>query len=419
VPRSGLLPAAAALLAGAALVILLPTAALAASRDDAPCAPDSGAQLGERHLTVEDLQQPLACSDLRSATLDGLDLTQADLHGADLRQASLVGTTLGQANLSGADLTGATLTKAHLAQATLTGARVAGIHARGADLTQVDLHGLDLNGADLRGTDLSQTDLRKADLRTADLTGADLTQADLRGTDLRGATITGAVLDEATTDATTTMDPQTAGMFPLDAAVGIVTLLVALLALRPRLAGRAPGRAVAVAAVVVIAAVTVAEIVGEWGWAPSLDDLFFLPMITPLVFLGIFAGGSVRRARSAGIAAITAVLGLGGFALLSVSGLALLVGPDAFDIAPLTQTCSTAACGFGLTRGWIAIVVGVVLLIAARVVAISGGPRPAAGLPVGATIAANSFHAGAVPTATGRPAAGAAPPEPDGASQTI
>jgi hypothetical protein len=95
-----------------------------------PRCPQQPAQLAGRHFTTRDeVPGDLRCADLRSARLDGLDLSQRDFNDADLTGASLRHTDLTQA-----DLSGAVLVRADLAYADLTQ----------ADLTNADLHGASL-----------------------------------------------------------------------------------------------------------------------------------------------------------------------------------------------------------------------------------------------------------------------------------
>jgi uncharacterized protein YjbI with pentapeptide repeats len=61
-------------------------------------------------------------ANLRTATLSGCPLVDADLPGADL-----LGANLGGANLTSADLSGANLTYAYLGDATLAGADLSGV----------------------------------------------------------------------------------------------------------------------------------------------------------------------------------------------------------------------------------------------------------------------------------------------------
>lgn len=93
---------------------------------------------------------------LRSARLEGHDLSGYDLHDAYLRRAHLSGARLDgcklrEANLSGADLTGASLVEAEMAGANLRAATLQGANLRGADLKSAILVGADLTHADISG----------------------------------------------------------------------------------------------------------------------------------------------------------------------------------------------------------------------------------------------------------------------------
>ena len=103
----------------------------------------------------------------RNLDLQGTDLRSANLQGADLSDADLQGTDLRSANLQGADLSDADLQETDLRSANL----------QGADLSDADLQGTDLRSANLQGADLSDADLQDADLRAAYLKGTDLISA--------------------------------------------------------------------------------------------------------------------------------------------------------------------------------------------------------------------------------------------------
>ncbi|MCC7368525.1 MAG: pentapeptide repeat-containing protein [Chloroflexi bacterium] len=144
---------------------------------------------------------------LGRSSVDGLDLRRTALWGADLESASLTGVNLSQARLRGASLAGASLTQArlrevNLAEADLVGADLSGTILRGASLAAADLSGARLRGADLQGADLSRARLRGADLRDASLVGARLTGATLDDADLTGAILAGADLTSATLNGT-------------------------------------------------------------------------------------------------------------------------------------------------------------------------------------------------------------------------
>jgi hypothetical protein len=93
---------------------------------------------------------------LRSARLEGLDLSGYDLHDAYLKRAHLQGACLDGCQLREANLSGAQLDRASLVEA-------------------------DLSGANLRGASLVGAHLQRADLKSAILVGADLRQANLCG----------------------------------------------------------------------------------------------------------------------------------------------------------------------------------------------------------------------------------------------
>jgi len=139
----------------------------------------------------------LAAADVQQAHLEGCKLAGADLTGALLRQ-----TQLDQADLSGADLSGANLFECDLLKADLRGATLAGADLRGADIGQSNASAAKfvsadmkaarcvlalLTGADLRMADLAEANLSLTDMRSANLIGTNLADADLREADLRNA----------------------------------------------------------------------------------------------------------------------------------------------------------------------------------------------------------------------------------------
>jgi hypothetical protein len=131
-------------------------------------------------------QNPSIIPDFRSAHLEHVRLS-----GANLADANFESAYLGQADLSGANLTGA-----HLAQAYLRGARLPAVLLEGATLTEAELSGADLSRGRLSGANLASARLRRADmsdasLERATLCGADLRQAVAVGTNFRGADLSG------------------------------------------------------------------------------------------------------------------------------------------------------------------------------------------------------------------------------------
>jgi hypothetical protein len=136
------------------------------------------------------------------ASLDGANLTRANLDGANLYGASLDGANLTRANLDGANLDGANLTRASLDGANLYGASLTrasldGANLYGANLTRANLDGANLYGASLTRANLDGANLYGANLTRANLDGASLDGASLDGANLDGANLTRASLDGA------------------------------------------------------------------------------------------------------------------------------------------------------------------------------------------------------------------------------
>ena len=132
---------------------------------------------------------PPECSEvvLRKASLNGVDLSEANLTGA-----ILIDVQLKRANLKGANLSGANLTGANLVQADLSGAELHGIILERANLSGANLDGADLSGADLTEATLTRIDFRNVNLNAVVLNSATLIGAELWGTDLKGAQLVGA-----------------------------------------------------------------------------------------------------------------------------------------------------------------------------------------------------------------------------------
>lgn len=149
----------------------------------------------------------------RSAYLEGLDLSQAELGGARLRSADLRGcdlrgarlkkAALMMANLETVDLSNADLELADLRGARLgkhtrmVAANLTGANLRGVSLASVHAPGARFVNAGLRGADFELAELSAADFTEADLRKANLHVANLRGANLSGARIKGARLDDA------------------------------------------------------------------------------------------------------------------------------------------------------------------------------------------------------------------------------
>ena len=121
------------------------------------------------------------------------------LQGCNLSEANLDNIILTGANLQGANLRNAQLENAFLVGANMQGANLNGAQLRGYTfLAGADMQGANLNGADLSGADLSRADLTGANLHGADLSGADLSRADLTGANLHRATLTGVTWSHTT-----------------------------------------------------------------------------------------------------------------------------------------------------------------------------------------------------------------------------
>ena len=121
-------------------------------------------------------------------SLQGVNLSRADLTGANLAGVDLWKANLVLANLTNADLSGARLRDANLIRANLSGAR----------LQEVNLLGANLNESQLRNADFHKADLSLAHFQGANLDGASLIQASVIETDFRFANLSRSNLSGVT-----------------------------------------------------------------------------------------------------------------------------------------------------------------------------------------------------------------------------
>lgn len=154
----------------------------------------SGANLYGANLVGANLYR----ARLDGATLVEAMLDSANLNGASLREAILDLAQFQRAYMAGADLRRASLRNAILVDADLgkspyhpEAATLEGADLSGANLTTSNLKGANLQGAELSWANLFRSDLSEADLRGANLSGADLQLATFIGTNLEGANLTG------------------------------------------------------------------------------------------------------------------------------------------------------------------------------------------------------------------------------------
>jgi uncharacterized protein YjbI with pentapeptide repeats len=369
-----------AIIVGAvALGVGLSLSGAATAQAATQCAPDSGANFAGATPSVKQLSDvSLRCADFQGSNLSNLSFEQTDLRGADFRHATVTKSDFTQSDLTDADFTDATLTGTSFDQATMSGVTLTGIKANGADFEQVGLTGVSLKGAQLVNADLSQASLKHADLSNADLRGASLDQADLSGANLRGADLAGADLTETTT--TNTVSSGVGGLPPLDLFAAVIALIVALLVLRPRLGRRGQARGGAWLVVFVMAAITAVQAVAAVGWQPTGNDVFVLPFLTPVVFVALWVGRTIRRFRDGWPSVPGILVALVGFYVLVAAGLAFLTD-TLFGLFPFADSCSSVICGYGAVRGPLGIVIGIVLIIVSAILArLKSLARPAPNL---------------------------------------
>jgi len=170
----------------------------------------AGESLEGRDLTGADLSRmELKGANFRGALLERVDFTGADLSGADFTGAVLARAELAGTNLSGVNFTGANLglarlvgakmekpgdfTRAVLFRADLSRARLRGVRLDGVDLSEAVVKGADLGAAVGRELTLLRTDLSGLKLAGADLSKSNFLEVTLTGVDFTGANLSGAV----------------------------------------------------------------------------------------------------------------------------------------------------------------------------------------------------------------------------------
>ncbi|MCP4935772.1 MAG: pentapeptide repeat-containing protein [bacterium] len=132
----------------------------------------SRANLGEVNLSgASMIGTNLVEANLRLSNLTGVRLCEADLAGADLYGAKLEAADLGSAKLEAVNLVEANLEGAVLEEANLKGAYLTSACLKGAFVSRADLNGVVLHGANLEGASMVETNLEGADLELANLVG--------------------------------------------------------------------------------------------------------------------------------------------------------------------------------------------------------------------------------------------------------
>jgi uncharacterized protein YjbI with pentapeptide repeats/WD40 repeat protein len=189
-----------------------------ADAEAAAVAPDLSATLAEHAEWIGSGGARGRRADLRGASLNRINLTNAKLDdavfdGAQLRGARLADASLRRAKLAGCELTFADLRAAHCEDAVLDGAKLTN-----AKLPNVVLTGASCSNADFVGADLQNASLRGCRLANADLSESNLSGANLLGADLHGAkleTAGGLTADQLTlTDCRDAKLPVTLLAFP-------------------------------------------------------------------------------------------------------------------------------------------------------------------------------------------------------------
>ncbi|GAB2665966.1 pentapeptide repeat-containing protein [Nocardia goodfellowii] len=154
------------------------------------------ASCGAKGANLPDVQAALTVIGRRDTAKDGPDpisLVDSDLRYSVLRSARLQG-----ANLSGADLT-----CGHMSDADLRGAQLLDARLQMANLASAKLSMANLNSAFLNNAVLAKADLTGAVLTDANLSGAELIGTDLTGSDMSRSNLTDVILRNIRYDHTT------------------------------------------------------------------------------------------------------------------------------------------------------------------------------------------------------------------------
>lgn len=123
---------------------------------------------------------------LSNATLDGINLKQADLTNTILAHTTFNNVNLDSAILKNADLTNANLNKINLSNTNLEGAVLTNANFKSAVFKNSNLTNTKLTGTILTNANLDSAILTNEDLTSTILTGAILTNANLDGANLKG-----------------------------------------------------------------------------------------------------------------------------------------------------------------------------------------------------------------------------------------
>ena len=151
--------------------------------------------------TIADLRETESLPKLNAeySLLEGIHLSQKDLHGAHFDHAVLTKNSLDHANLEGATFAATQLEGAALGGAILKGAKLPGAWLTGSDLTSTYMPNVDLSDAKLGNAVLAYAHLygSESSVVNAILAGADLSSANLGSMNLQQARLQGATLDGA------------------------------------------------------------------------------------------------------------------------------------------------------------------------------------------------------------------------------
>ena len=142
----------------------------------------------------------LSNADLWGANFSGLNLNGTNLSNAKLNFANLSGTTLVGADLSAADCTQANLSNANLTNASLIYATFSNANLENSSLMNASLYGTDFDQANLRNSNLDNASISSAKFTRASLTSSSfsmskIVETQFNGSDLKDASFIGTTLE--------------------------------------------------------------------------------------------------------------------------------------------------------------------------------------------------------------------------------
>ena len=146
-------------------------------------------------------------SDLRGASLSGINLahinlsgsnfTEANLEQANFHNAHLAWSNFSRANVSNAEFSGADLSHASLEWATAYQTSFVGVNLNGARIENVQARKSNFDFAKIQWASCNNSDFRESQVRNCDFTGSDLSQANFNNCNLSKSVLTRSKLEFA------------------------------------------------------------------------------------------------------------------------------------------------------------------------------------------------------------------------------